>query len=83
MPATTVRTAYMGLSRVSTTGTVLGNSPTVMERANSSQELRVQPTPDSDNADDYPTLGDYLQREAADGYKAQVITNTIIVTYPA
>lgn len=87
-----VHVAYITIIGINSLGQVVNKlNPTTTYRdvVNSSTEPRVAPDPSNPSTGDpnatppttYPTIKDYLVREAAAGYKASFISATMIVSY--
>lgn len=87
-----VRVAYLAPFQVNAIGKVyVSNDPNVTyrDRMSSSSQIRVvhnsnNPStgdPDANPSTAYPTIEEYLVREAAAGYKATLISATMIVSY--
>lgn len=59
------------------------DTATIGQRMTSSEEPRIVIDPNIPSSAGNPTIMAYLLAEAALGYKAAVVTNTMIVTYNA
>ena len=78
------RIAYFAQKKVNSSGGVIDESDartSLSTVLHSSNEMRVKPGATSPNSHDFPTLATYILREAADGFKIQHLSNTMIVTY--
>lgn len=68
--------------QITSTGDVKArNTMTIGEAATATTSIRVDVESDNANTNGYPTLKEYLEREAADGYKLQHMDQSYIITY--
>ena len=59
------------------------NKVSIARMMTASSEIRVLPDAALANTTDYPTVKDYLNREAADGYVLAHLDQTYVITYVA
>jgi hypothetical protein len=85
--AMTVRVAYFAQVVVNQVGAVVDRdapTTTLKDVLTSSSEYRIAPdttNPSTNTPTPYPTLVDYLTREAAAGYKASFVSPAMVITY--
>jgi hypothetical protein len=70
--------------KIARDGTVLNQSQgTIKEHLTRGLEHRILRDPDNPNTNDFPTINEYLAREAADGFVVVQVAQTFIVTTDA
>lgn len=82
MAAVGIHIVYIGRKPVKANGTVLDkNTATIADMTQASSENRILPASDVENSSGYPSIETFLKAEAAAGYKAAVINQTMIILY--
>jgi hypothetical protein len=77
----TINTATLILVPVDAIGNVVNkNTATIGQMATTSSEIRVNPDTDLPNTIGYPTIAEYLNREAADGMLLAHLDQTYVIT---
>lgn len=80
----TVHVANLGLVKIKPDGTPYhrgSSTRNISECLNFSEEHRIFPNNSNPNTEGYPTLEDYLNLEAADGYIPQIVNQSMVITY--
>jgi uncharacterized protein YmfQ (DUF2313 family) len=81
--AVSIHLATFGLYQVKSDGTIFQrgkDNVTIGEACNLNTQERVTQNNNKPNTTGYPTLEEYLNREAADGYQVKIINQSYVVT---
>jgi hypothetical protein len=76
----TAHVVYITLTRIGPTGKLLVEGDTIGTRLNFSTEHRIIPKVTVPNSSNNPTIDQYIEAEAVDGFILQHLSEYIIVT---